>query len=423
MRELRLQGAQTLTGWRIGAIGTLALVALAIGAAMTGTAVAFGALELLTLPGAVWALWAAAGLGAEQREDATESWRWQSGRPALALALEGTLGACAPGLALVALGTLGALGESEAHDVALSALWIATAVFALVAIGRWRRNCEPRARHGWRGRILVTGALVLALAAAATGRLPELDIARAWLGWAAAGHGTAWALGGGVATLAIALWAAARAEHDPGGPPWAFLCAGMATGIWLSGSIRIPELAATWTTSGWAAVIVWSLAATLVQPREAPPPIASPLRWSTALIVVWSAIALIEATAAGASAPTLHWIAAIGAYAVRDLAIFELIRRTSPGERHPGLLWATTMLAVWIAAPLIGAQAHADPALVAALAAPWHHGTAALEASAGAALGYAFTGALAAWGTALAWRAAPAGATPAPPLIAHGASR
>ena len=88
MREALAQSRRSLTRARLIAIGVIATAVLVI-RAMFDSDTWLEGLELLVLPGGVWMLWVAAGLAADQREDRTEMWRWQSGRKPWMLALEG----------------------------------------------------------------------------------------------------------------------------------------------------------------------------------------------------------------------------------------------------------------------------------------------------------------------------------------------
>ena len=386
MREVRAQSRRSLTRPRVIAIGVIAISVLLITRIFDSESWLEG-LELLVLPGGVWMLWVAAGLAADQREDRTEMWRWQSGRKPWMLALEGTLGAAAPGFALIVIGLVGTLHSDSPRQTFALAMWCVAAALSLVAIGRWRRTAEPRARHGWRGRFVVMACVVGVLALSFVGDAPWSSgaVRSMFESIPSRDAYSLWAMGGALGACAIALWAAGRAECGVRDVPRAYIAAVVAAGLWMS---AIPDGAGfnpAMLGVGWLGVAAIAAATPLLQPWAAQPGREDPVRWAAALTGAWTLLACIGLmVSTGESSSAVEDTAAMGvaiggAYLVRDLAMFELLRKWSPGERHPTLMWIAWVVVAWGAFALVSESTGLPAWLVMFVCLPWPHGLEALE--------------------------------------------
>ena len=382
MREVRAQSRRSLTRPRAIAIGVIAASVVLITGIFDSESWIDG-LELLVLPGGVWMLWVAAGLAADQREDRTEMWRWQSGRRPWMLALEGTFGAAAPGFVLIVLGLVGTLHSDSSRQTLALAMWCVAATLALVAIGRWRRTVEPRARHGWRGRFVVMASVVGVLVLSFVGNAPwSSGVVRSVLENVPSRNAySLWAMGGALGACAIALWAAARAECGARGVPRAYIAMVVAAGLWMSAIPVGAGFSLMMLNAGWMGVAAIAVATPLLQPWAAQPGREDPVRWAAALTGAWTLLACIGLMVSTAESKTAEMGAAAigGAYLVRELAIFQLLRKWSPGERHPALVWLAWFVVAWGAVPVVSESIGLPAWLVMFVCLPWFHGLEAIE--------------------------------------------
>ena len=386
MREVRAQSRRSLTRSRAIAIGVIAVSVVVITGIFDRESWLDG-LELLVLPGGVWMLWVAAGLAADQREDRTEMWRWQSGRRPWMLALEGTFGAAAPGFVLIVLGLVGTLHSDSSRQTLALAMWCVAATLSLVAIGRWRRTVEPRARHGWRGRFVVMASVVgvLVLSFVGDARWSSGAVRSVFESVPSRNAFSLWAMGGALGACAIALWAAGRAECGARGVPRAYIVAVVAAGLWAAGlwMSAIPDGAGfslMMLSAGWLGVAVVAVATPLLQPSAAQPDREDPVRWAAALTGAWTLLACIGLMVSGESETAEMGATAIGGvYLVRELAIFQLLRTWSPGERHPTLVWLAWFVVAWGAVPVVSESIGLPAWLVMFVCLPWLHGLEAIE--------------------------------------------
>ena len=386
MREAVAQSRRSLTRARVIAIGVIAISVLVVRATFDRDRWLEG-LEILVLPGGVWMLWVAAGLAADQREDRTEMWRWQSGRTPWILALEGTLGAAAPGFVLVLVGLVGTLHSDSPRQTFTLALWCLAATISLVAIGRWRRGAEPRARHGWRGRFVVMASVVGVLVLSFVGEAPwsSARVRSVFESIPSQDAYSLWVLGGAIGAFAIALWAAGRAERGVRDVPRAYIAAVVAGGLWMTAIPAGGSFSPAMLGVGWLAVMAMTAATPLLQPRNAQPGREDPVRWAAVLAAAWTALASVALAVAPAdTARDVSELAAMtvvigGAFLVRELAVFELLRRWAPGERHPILLWIAWIVALWGAFAIASGAVGLPAWLAMIVCIPWYHGAAAIE--------------------------------------------
>ena len=386
MREALAQSRRSLTRARLIAIGVIATAVLVI-RAMFDSDTWLEGLELLVLPGGVWMLWVAAGLAADQREDRTEMWRWQSGRKPWMLALEGTLGAAAPGFVLVLVGLVGTVHSDSPRQTLALAMWCVAAAISLVAIGRWRRGAEPRARHGWRGRFVVMVSVVGVLTLSFFGDAPwsSARMRSVFELMPSRDAYTLWAFAGAMGACAIALWAAGRAERGVRDVPRAYIAAVVAAGLWMTAIPDGRSFSLSMLGVGWLAVMAMAAGTPLLQPRNAQPGREDPVRWAAVMTAAWTVLACVgllvssEHTGQEMGGLAAMSVAIGGAFLVRELAIFELLRRWAPGERHPILLWIAWVVAVWGAFPLASAAVGLPAWLVMIVCVPWSHGPTAID--------------------------------------------
>ena len=384
MREGQAQARRTLTRPRLIAIGVIAIAMFVISGLADDEWLE--GLELLVLPGGVWMLWVAAGLAADQREDRTEMWRWQSGRKPWMLALEGTLGATAPGCLLVVIGLVGAMYSDSTRQIVSLAMWCLAAALLLVAMGRWRRTAEPRARHGWRGRYVVMAMLLGALILSIVGEAPwsSARVRSVFEAMPSKDAYSVWAMVGAVGACVIALWAGGRAERGLRDIPRAYITGSIALGLWLTLIPTGSGFSLVMLAPGWIGVAALAAATPLLQPSAAQPEREDPVTWAAILAGAWTVLACMGLmVSADASLPhlarTTPMIVAIGgAYVVRELAVFEVVRRWSPGERHPTILWVAWLVGAWGAFALVAEVVGLPAWLVMLVCLPWAHGTEAL---------------------------------------------
>ena len=363
--------AQLRRGW--SRTRAVVLASLVLGLVLAATAWdgidAVEALSWLTAPGAVWTLWIASELAADQKDDATELWRWQSARAPVVLATASVAGAATPALMLLAIGTVATALDGNAHLAVLTALWTAAAAMAFTAIGRWRRNIEPRTAHGWRARLFVI-ATVGAIAGFTHAVVPDTALS----GWLTDAH-LRWGYAGAIICLVCAVWAGARAELAPRGAPVCYAVWLNAWGLWATQFPADPAIERTGAVLGAAFVALGAGVTALIAPRGAHAVHTDPLYAATLSVIAWTTMSAlylafgnttIDDMAPGAM---LVW----GIFVVRDLIVYDVLRRTAPTERTPGLLWCAYLLVMNAALPMaIAASRLAESAITHLAVLPIH---------------------------------------------------